>query len=80
MNELSGGNHGKPLSDADVIRLGFCPECHGPDSRVRRTITITVPETKVVRGRPRTVKVEVKIRYRQCIDCGRNFRTKEMPG
>lgn len=77
MNELSNNKKAQPLSDREVISLGFCPHCHCPDSSVSRTKKISHTITKRIGGERQQVSITKIIRYRRCDHCGENFRTKE---
>jgi predicted nucleic-acid-binding Zn-ribbon protein len=79
MNELSGQNS-QPLSDAEVLRLGWCPKCHCPESHVARTRKLELPEVRRTGGRTEKVTRIKVIRYRVCDACGANFRTTEQTG
>lgn len=79
MNELSGQTPER-MTEADVIRLGFCPHCHCPESRVLKTRKLEATVSRLVRGRKvRATRMRI-IRYRECAHCGAHFRTIEEAG
>lgn len=75
MNELTGKK--SVQTDAEVIRLGFCPTCHCSDSSVESTRKVNCSAVRIVKGKRCRVSVMKIIRYRKCEHCGTNFRTTE---